>query len=918
MHKPTDPPPIKMAANLRVLSFNPNSIRGKLNTIKCYVETYSPDLVAITETKIDQNFDDNELLGDQFTLWRKDRSLGGGGVLIAMNNNINAKVLNSQVGPGECVALTLQIHAKIIVNVVNFYRPPSEHELDNFIDMLETFGQKNNSIFVGDYNLPDLDWITDPDRPSVKETSHRVSFHQNALDKICESDLKQLILEPTHKLGNILDLVLVHNSLLDEVNIQCEVLPRISDHNALLIDVFIQGFSTSTIASRTPIRRNFNKADYRNIDNLFAELKSCISDCQDVSAMIDAFDTTMHAALDEVPKRLPHPKGHPWISRHLARLTRKRARLYTRNKNFPSIKHEDELDNLNAEIASKLSKAKADYLKNNLAKQMQEGNSKPLYNYLKRNSGRSNNIVSLQNTEPEHIPNALADHFAAVFNKKSLPTPDFEPGNLPQMDSFEISKEGLRALITKIDIRKCEGPDNIPGIAIKNFTANSTSFLDCVHIIMSRSLATGKCPTIWKKAIISPIFKGGDRSMTNNYRPISLTCILCKLFEHIISSNMWNHIDEYGIISDNQHGFRSSVNTTTQLLHVTHHAAKALDAKLKYHVISFDFTKAFDRVPHELLIHKLTKYKFDSRCVAWIKDWLHGRVSAVTANGQLSREFDVCSGVPQGSVLGPLLFLVYINDITTDIVHSDCRLYADDTLLSADTSQGTHGLQQDVTTLYNWSIKWGMLFNSSKCVHMQIGFKTPEVRFYLGNDTIPTSDCIKYLGVYIQYDLKWKVHITTITAKANRSLGALRRNLNEAPSKTKIIAYKTIVRPILEYASQVWSPHNVGLSNTIDRVQRQAVRWAFWLGKYDSVTDCMLSNQIVSLHDRRHDLDILMLRKIEAGLYEVKLNAYVRFSTTHNTRGKVIGYQHNVNQWRYSFFNRIRDNIKVYFDPDTN
>ena len=132
-----------------------------------------------------------------------------------------------------------------------------------------------------------------------------------------------------------------------------------------------------------------------------------------------------------------------------------------------------------------------------------------------------------------------------------------------------------------------------------------------------------------------------------------------------------------------------------------------------------------------------------------------------------------------------------------------------------------------------------------------------------------------------------------------------------------MIAYKTIVRPILDYATPVWSPHNVGLTNTVERIQRQALRWISRLKKLDSVTDCMLKNDVLSLHDRRDELDIVFLRRVEAGLYNIQLNTYVRFASQHNTRGKTISWQHNINQWKYSYFNRIQGDIKVYFDPST-
>ena len=141
----------------------------------------------------------------------------------------------------------------------------------------------------------------------------------------------------------------------------------------------------------------------------------------------------------------------------------------------------------------------------------------------------------------------------------------------------------------------------------------------------------------------------------------------------------------------------------------------------------------------------------------------------VSANRLRSKEFDVCSGVPQSSVLGPLLFLQYINDINAEVKHSDCRFNADDTLLSIDATTGYDGLQNDVT-LYEWSLRWGMSFNNDKCLHMQIGCESADIRIKLGDDVIPTSNVIKYLGVHIQSNLKWNTQITKLTAKSNRSL----------------------------------------------------------------------------------------------------------------------------------------------------
>lgn len=238
-------------------------------------------------------------------------------------------------------------------------------------------------------------------------------------------------------------------------------------------------------------------------------------------------------------------------------------------------------------------------------------------------------------------------------------------------------------------------------------------------------------------------------------------------------------------------------------------------------------------------------------------------------------------------------------------------------MINANISGNIASLQEDVDRLRNWANNWGMLFNTKKCVHMEVGKPEPTHRLFLGGELIPAASVVKYLGVYIDYTLKWNKHITYITAKASRSLGMIRRALQEAPVKTKLVAFNAIVRPILEYATQVWSPHNVGLAKSIDVVQRKAIRWVYRLKKLDSVTDCMKANNIYSLSDRRTQLDILFLRKTEAGLFDIQLNTYIRANTEHDTRGKTISWTHNSDQWLHSYYNRMKNQVKVFF-PSSN
>ena len=904
-------------ANLKILSMNCNSIIGKIDTIRAHVQTYKPDLVAITETKVDAKFEDNELLGNTYTIWRKDRKQGAGGVLVAVSNDSAITILNSVSGPGESICLTVQLHPHVKFYVVTMYRPPSEYDLDNFEYLIDEY-KHENCVFVGDYNFADLDWITNPGHCHVKTYSNRKAMHEKALDIIESADLLQLIHEPTHKQGNTLDLVLVNKSALDDVYIKCDVLSYISDHKMIITDIQPQRFSNKqpTTQDSKHQRYNFRKANFVDIENLFSKLLCELEkSAEPVEPTWNKIENSIKRALETIPGKLSRPKGHPWVDRDIVRMIRRRDRMFKRNCRFPSIAHELEYDNLCLDLKKRIRYAKTHYLKH-LSDQLESGNSKPLYNYLQRNSGRSNKITGLSDTDTSDIADKFADHFASVFTKSNHPAPDSSDSRYPKMRDICVNKAGVKSLLENLDHRKAGGPDNITAMILKQFTLNVPSFVDCLHLLIKRSIDTGDVPSVWKRANVSPIFKGGDRTDVNNYRPISLTCILSKVTEHIICSNLWDHLLDNNILTEKQHGFRKGLNTTTQLLHVIHFAAQSLDVKERYHIVSFDFSKAFDRVPHDLLIHKLKRYNISNACINWISNWLHGRTSVVQTNGLRSKGFPVQSGVPQGSVLGPLLFLIYINDMTELIHDSDIRLYADDTLLCVNLTKCPNILQSEVSKLDDWAKKWGMLFNATKCVHVQIGESEPDIRVKLGDSLIPCSDSFKYLGVQIDSSLKWKTHITNMVAKANRTLGMVKRGLRSATVKSKLVAYKTVVKPLLEYASQVWSPHNVYLKNNIERVQRDAVKWIYFLKHRESITDCMSKNNICLLSDRRDELDTLFLRKVEAGLYEVKLNSYIRFNQAHNTRGKSINWHYNVNPWKYSFYNRVRDQVKVYFPPD--
>ncbi len=330
-------------------------------------------------------------------------------------------------------------------------------------------------------------------------------------------------------------------------------------------------------------------------------------------------------------------------------------------------------------------------------------------------------------------------------------------------------------------------------------------------------------------------------------------------------------------------------------------------------MIVLDFSKAFDRVHHERLLRKLDHYGVRGNILNWIRAFLTDRVQQVTVEGATSQSLHVLSGVPQGTVLGPLLFLVFINDLP-DCVQSRVRLFADDCVLYRpikDQNDCTI-LQKDLDELSAWETKWGMAFHPDKCSAIRITrARNPIAASYsLRGHTLALEDSTRYLGVELQTNMSWNNQISQTARKANSTLGFLRRNLRVSNEQTKTAAYFSMVRPILEYCSTVWSPHTKKNINKIEMVQRRAARYV--TNRYrntSSVTNMMEHLNWETLECRRTKHQLTMLFKIIHGLVDITADDYL--TPAHSTRSTRSGHTRNLLQipvstdlYKNSFFPR--------------
>ena len=423
--------------------------------------------------------------------------------------------------------------------------------------------------------------------------------------------------------------------------------------------------------------------------------------------------------------------------------------------------------------------------------------------------------------------------------------------------------------------RKATGPDDIPAIFIKTFARELASVYS---LLFRASLAQGEVPKDWKYANITPIFKKGDTSKPENYRPVSLTSISCKLLEHVIASNMMKHLDQYEILSDVQHGFRRSRSCESQLITTCTDFIDTMNANGQTDAILLDFSKAFDKVHHNCLMTKLEHYGISNGTHSWIKSFLKNRSQRVMVENNLSSSLPVLSGVPQGTVLGPLLFLIYINDMPETVSEgTKIRLFADDSLLYREIKSPKDSaiLQEDLNKLQKWEGDSKMQFHPGKCQVIRITkkIKTISHDYTVHNEKLKRTQKAEYLGLTLDEKLSWNSHIDKICGRANSKINFLKRNISNCPKEIKEKCYNVFVRPMLEYCATVWDPHTQQNINKLEQIQKRACR--FVNNKYDkeeSISNMLRSSNWTSLKERRAKKKAITLFKAQQGITTIPIN----------------------------------------------
>ena len=836
--------------------FNARSIRNKFPEFQALVATEEPHLVAITESWLrtsDRDFEaEFEIPGYQ--LFHKDRlDRQGGGVMLYVKDDIKATIC-SIASNHEVLCVDLEL-GPCTYRAVLVYRSPAQHreEERDLYQLLSRLVEGRVSIVMGDFNCH-VNW----------ETRETCAENEELLKFVNDGFFTQWVREPTRG-NNILDLVLTSE---DDIVSNVEVNEELggSDHRVarFVVRVPLQGRST-----QSGVRLDFRRADFAGLRSGIADL--VLEDGDDVEELWSRFKSSFMALQSRyIPKKLHRRRAiqPKWFTREIGRTLRKKKVAYREGKSSGDF---NRYRRLCRETKTSIRRAKrAEEIR---VAMLCKENPKEFFSYVNSRKPIRHRIGPLVNEDGalEHCDAAIASilngYFSSVFTEESGLTPepaDTSAGSM--LEEIYFTEEEVKKKINELNKYKSPGPDGFLPRVLKEVRDEVAPLLTR---IFNLSIRTGCVPRDWREAEVTPIFKKGDRSQASNYRPISLTSIVGKIMESIMVDKITLHLESNLLLRDSQHGFRRHRSCLTNLLEFFHFVFSEQDRDKAVDVIYLDFQKAFDKVPHRRLLRKVRALGIEGTVADWIENWLGNRRQRVVVNGEVSEWAPVTSGVPQGSVLGPLLFIIYVNDMD-DGITAKISKFADDTKLGMNVAkpENIEELQEDLRRLGEWSEKWQMPFNVNKCKVMHTGHRNPQAQYNLLGGCLESTEVEKDLGVVISNDLKFSKQCIEAEKKAQRILGYIKRQFGFRNKEIVLSLYNSLVRPHLEYAVQFWSPSLRKDICRLERVQARATKLIPSI-RHKSYPERLEALDLFSLESRRLRGQLIEVFKILRGFDNV-------------------------------------------------
>lgn len=845
-----------------------------------WVADISPDVIAVTETWLHPGITDSEILVAGYSVYRLDRQENrGGGVALWVRTSFTCKTICTHTttdGLSETLWCQINLGNGSHLSVVVLYRSPTNSEF-SWCSVIKEAARQPRYVILGDFNAPNINW-NDPSDQRGFTTA------ETALAEIVgELRMVQHVAEPTrtseYQRDSCLDLLFTES--LDNIELLRLSEPlATSDHLKLTAFLRISG----RLRKNCIFVPNVWKTNFPDMLTAAESINWTLPSDADPESMWNAFKEKMKNLYDQfVPmKRVNTSLRKPqWIDREMQRElnARRRAWNFYRNSGDGKDFHKYKLQrNKCKAMLRRKRKAFESDLVNSSVKE-----PKKLFSYINRRLKRFDELPTLVDNEGNTLDtdasraDLLAKTFAANFSDGSLP--DFD-----QCVESNLSCENHEVfdLLMKLDEHKAPGPDGLHPLILKRL---ATYIAKPLAQLFTASLQTGSLPSDWKAAIIKAFYKSGDKHDPKNYRPVSLTSVVGKLMEKWIKKLISTHVDTNSLIPVSQHGFVRNKSCITNLMIAREEWTRIVDSGSPVDAIFVDFSKAFDKVDHGTLTQILQLHQFDPILIRWIVNFLQNRYFYVRVNGSLSERVEVKSGVPQGTVLGPVLFNIFVSQIPSRL-QSSCLFFADDfkLWLAINSDDDFRMLQTDLDTINQISVELHLPLNLNKCQHISVGHHETPRQYQIAGQAITTHDTVRDLGVWVRSNLKTDAHTNVCAAKGLRMLWALRRSLAiwDEDSVPKLLS--TFIRPVMEHGAPAYFPRTKAESLQLERIQRLATRMIPHLRERSYGERCSALN-LFSLEYRRTRMDLIFTFKTVCLDQYPDLRKYFVLKSTRETRG---------------------------------
>lgn len=607
---------------------------------------------------------------------------------------------------------------------------------------------------------------------------------------------------------------------------------------------------------------------------------------ENVTAVMDK-----HFPLRPTAQRIRKPR---WYDGTIYALRRNKSKLWRRYRALPTVENLNQYRKSRNKYTTAIRNAQCRYEKR-IATECGI-NPRLFYRYANERTRKLLTVPPMQlpngltTSNDEGAASALNHYFASVFTAAgAIQSESYQNAvgtstNVERRYGFDVQR--IRYQLITLDSNKATGPDGVPPLLLKRCSYVLAPLLTA---LFNMSLDLGIVPRGWKLAHVVPIFKGGPPDVASNYRPISLTPCACKIMERSVSAWLDEHLRMHSPLRSSQHGFAKGQSCTSQLLEYLDDVTQSVDSGNAVDAIYIDFAKAFDKVDHSLLIQKLVQRSVPTPLVRWIASFLLQRQQRVVVGSACSDWTPVGSGVPQGSVLGPLLFNIFVDDLDSDLLPGvKIKKFADDTKLYVSYSLGeatayAGRLQSSLDAVTTWCEVYKMKINVQKCCVLHFGSNNPRMQYTIDGAPLSPTASVRDLGVMISETLKPSIHCSAVASKARRLIGLLLRTFKSRKSCVLLPLYKTLIRPILEYASPAWNSMSRQDAALIEGVQHLITKCITDVKELSYNTRLQML-KLPTLESRRHYFDLLECYRVTHNLVRSTCSrAFTRSRL--NTRG---------------------------------